>query len=127
MHPVAVAGKRLGLGWGWGWLAAGAGAGKRLQASTSLLKCISHQNKANTRRNRLKPEVLKPEVLNVHTNSHNNRNNQSNCNARSLTPEVGGIRIQVAVKRLKPEVLKGSEDLKEFLMEGNLMRKLRHE
>lgn len=33
----------------------------------------------------------------------------------------------MAVKRLKPEVLKGADDLKEFLMEGNLMRKLRHQ
>ena len=32
----------------------------------------------------------------------------------------------MAVKRLKPEVLKGSQDLKDFLMEGNLLRKLKH-
>ncbi len=33
---------------------------------------------------------------------------------------------EVAVKRLKPEVLKGPNDLKEFLLEANLLRKLRH-
>ena len=32
----------------------------------------------------------------------------------------------MAVKQLKPEVLKGAQDLKEFLMEGNLQRKLKH-
>jgi serine/threonine protein kinase len=32
----------------------------------------------------------------------------------------------VAVKQLKPEVLKESHDLKDFLMEVNVMRKLTH-
>jgi hypothetical protein len=32
----------------------------------------------------------------------------------------------VAVKKLKPEVLKGARDLKDFLMEANLMRKLKN-
>jgi len=32
----------------------------------------------------------------------------------------------VAVKQLKPEVLKESNDLKDFLMEVNVMRKLTH-
>eukprot|EP00195_Chlamydomonas_chlamydogama_P013792 CAMPEP_0202899216 /NCGR_PEP_ID=MMETSP1392-20130828/7510_1 /ASSEMBLY_ACC=CAM_ASM_000868 /TAXON_ID=225041 /ORGANISM="Chlamydomonas chlamydogama, Strain SAG 11-48b" /LENGTH=475 /DNA_ID=CAMNT_0049585339 /DNA_START=83 /DNA_END=1507 /DNA_ORIENTATION=+ len=37
-----------------------------------------------------------------------------------------GLRMLVAVKRLKPEVLQGSDDLKEFLTEANLLRKLKH-
>lgn len=41
-------------------------------------------------------------------------------------PGGGGLRQEVAVKRLKPEVLKGTADLKDFLLEGNLMRKLQH-
>ena len=45
----------------------------------------------------------------------------------SFNPGGGnGLRQQVAVKQLKPEVLKGAQDLKEFLMEGNLQRKLKH-
>jgi hypothetical protein len=44
----------------------------------------------------------------------------------SHTLVAGGVKQLVAVKRLKPEVLKGAHDLKEFLLEGNLMRKLKH-
>jgi hypothetical protein len=32
----------------------------------------------------------------------------------------------VAVKQLRPDVLKGPDELKEFLTEANLLRKLRH-
>jgi hypothetical protein len=32
----------------------------------------------------------------------------------------------VAVKKLKPEALSGADDLKEFLLEANLMRKMHH-
>lgn len=32
----------------------------------------------------------------------------------------------VAVKRLRPDVLKGPDDLREFLTEANLLRKLQH-
>lgn len=38
----------------------------------------------------------------------------------------GGLVLTVAVKRLKPEVLSSPSDLKDFLMEVNIMRKLRH-
>lgn len=45
--------------------------------------------------------------------------------ACSLCPPGGGVSRIVAVKKLRPEVLKGSSDLKDFLMEANLMRKLK--
>jgi hypothetical protein len=32
----------------------------------------------------------------------------------------------VAVKRLRPDVLQGPDDLREFLTEANLLRKLQH-
>ncbi len=37
-----------------------------------------------------------------------------------------GFEEAVAVKKLKPEVLSGPDDLKEFLTEANLLRKMRH-
>ena len=43
----------------------------------------------------------------------------------SLSPPGCGPCFVVAVKRLKPEVLSEMNDLKDFLMEANLMRKLK--
>ena len=48
-----------------------------------------------------------------------------------LLPQTGDPKLShtgpcVAVKQLKPEVLKEANDLKDFLMEVNVMRKLRH-
>jgi hypothetical protein len=39
---------------------------------------------------------------------------------------VGGLTQMVAVKQLKPEVLASTSDLKDFLLEVNIMRKLKH-
>ncbi|KAG2431212.1 hypothetical protein HXX76_009740 [Chlamydomonas incerta] len=46
----------------------------------------------------------------------------------SLDPPdgCGGPRLLVAVKSLKPEVLEDMEDLRRFLLEANLVRKLHH-
>lgn len=44
----------------------------------------------------------------------------------SLEDLGGGPSSLVAIKALKPAVLAESEDLKRFLLEANLLRKLRH-
>jgi hypothetical protein len=41
-------------------------------------------------------------------------------------PLVPSVTSDVAVKQLRPEVLASAEDLREFLLEANLLRKLRH-
>eukprot|EP00775_Hariotina_reticulata_P010407 gene10407-10565_t len=43
-----------------------------------------------------------------------------------LVDPLLGFTEPVAVKRLRPDVLKGPDDLKEFLTEANLLRKLKH-
>ncbi|MEW5314051.1 MAG: hypothetical protein WDW38_005575 [Sanguina aurantia] len=40
--------------------------------------------------------------------------------------EPSGLSVMVAVKQLLPEVLKGADDLRDFLAEANLLRKMRH-
>lgn len=46
--------------------------------------------------------------------------------AQLLDPLLPDFSESVAVKRLRPDVLKGPADLKEFLTEANLLRKLAH-
>lgn len=41
-------------------------------------------------------------------------------------PLVPDFQEQVAVKQLRPEVLSDPQDLREFLTEANLLRKMRH-
>lgn len=46
------------------------------------------------------------------------------CTCSLLEPS--GLKVMVAVKQLLPEVLKGADDLRDFLAEANLLRKMRH-
>lgn len=46
--------------------------------------------------------------------------------AQLLNPLLPDFSEPVAVKRLRPDVLKDPADLKEFLTEANLLRKLAH-
>lgn len=46
--------------------------------------------------------------------------------AELLDPLLPSFSETVAVKRLRPDVLKSPDDLREFLTEANLLRKLQH-
>lgn len=46
--------------------------------------------------------------------------------AELADPLLPSFSESVAVKRLRPDVLKSPDDLREFLTEANLLRKLQH-
>lgn len=46
--------------------------------------------------------------------------------AELIDPLLPSFSESVAVKRLRPDVLKSPDDLREFLTEANLLRKLQH-
>ena len=46
--------------------------------------------------------------------------------ATLTAPHLEGFAEPVAVKQLRPEVLSSPDDLREFLTEANLLRKLKH-
>jgi serine/threonine protein kinase len=46
--------------------------------------------------------------------------------AELVDPLLPSFSESVAVKRLRPDVLKSPDDLREFLTEANLLRKLQH-
>jgi serine/threonine protein kinase len=50
----------------------------------------------------------------------------ADVHAAQLVDPLLGFKQQVAVKRLRPDVLKSPADLREFLTEANLLRKLAH-
>jgi serine/threonine protein kinase len=50
----------------------------------------------------------------------------ADVHAAQLADPLLGFKQPVAVKRLRPDVLKSPADLREFLTEANLLRKLAH-
>ena len=102
-------------------------------AKKEELKASSSQNRLDALLDSLSPEVILKELLGdlfIHPDSLEEEEllgegAYATVHRSSLSPSNGGVCYEVAVKKLKPEVLSEMHDLKDFLKEANLMRKLK--